>query len=178
MGKLLLRMATAALLALGLLWAWHAKSASAVRVRALAKRYIAENIVTPPKAQAPKKPATQAGATATPLRWPLSGRVSPAPNEGIDIAAPSGALVRAAASGKVQAVSSDAPGVDVTILSGSLTLTYGHLGPSFVRTGETVRAGQVIGEVPHFAPGQTSALRLTARQGGSAAALPGLLGAP
>lgn len=91
--------------------------------------------------------------------WPLEGnvtsgygyRIHPTTNArdfhaGIDIAAPSGAVVRAAASGKVrQACSLGQYGLAVVLEhGGNLTTWYGHNSKLLVRQGELVKQGQAI----------------------------------
>jgi murein DD-endopeptidase MepM/ murein hydrolase activator NlpD len=118
------------------------------------------NPASPPP---PREPASsgQAG-TASPgsvaLQWPVRGeivrRFGPVGlgerNNGINIGAPAGAAVVAAADGVVGYVGDDLPGQGLTVLithrSGWRTV-YGHLGSSTVQDGQTVRAGQQIGTV-------------------------------
>ena len=69
----------------------------------------------------------------------------------------------------------DAPGVDIVIAGQGLTLVYGHVGPAYVHKGQVVRAGETLGEIPHFGPGQTSAVSLQARRGGKPTSVLALL---
>ena len=97
-----------------------------------------------------------------PSLWPLEGRVTSSFGEredpingegafhaGIDIAAPYGSLVRAAADGDVTATRMGAGyGREITIDHGHDLLTvYGHLSAMIVVPGQHVTRGQVIGYV-------------------------------
>lgn len=69
-------------------------------------------------------------------------------HNGIDLAAPHGAYVRAWATGRVKEVSYDRGcGWQVDIVSGAWEHTYCHLSGIGVRAGQIVRAGQVIAAV-------------------------------
>lgn len=118
------------------------------------------NPATPPP---PRQPAS-AGRTGTAapgsvsLQWPVRGdivrRFGPVGlgerNNGINIAAPAGAPVVAAADGVVGYVGDDLPGQGLTVLithrDGWRTV-YGHLGSATVDDNQSVRAGQQIGTV-------------------------------
>jgi murein DD-endopeptidase MepM/ murein hydrolase activator NlpD len=71
-------------------------------------------------------------------------------NDGLDIAAPTGTPVRAAAAGKVVYSGGDVPGFGVTVLiqheDGWVTV-YGNLQTASVRMQQVVRAGEQIGAV-------------------------------
>ncbi len=71
-------------------------------------------------------------------------------NDGLDIAAPAGTPVRAAAAGKVVYSGGDVPGFGVTVLiqheDGWVTV-YGNLQTASVRMQQVVRAGEQIGAV-------------------------------
>jgi murein DD-endopeptidase MepM/ murein hydrolase activator NlpD len=97
-----------------------------------------------------------------PSLWPIEGRVTSSFGEredpingegafhaGIDIAAPYGSPVRAAADGEVSAIRMGAGyGREVTIDHGHDVLTvYGHLSAMIVVPGQRVTRGQVIGYV-------------------------------
>lgn len=113
----------------------------------------------------PREPAATAGpvgsapATSTVnLDWPVRGdilrRFGPVGmgerNNGVNIGAPAGAEVRAAAAGRVGYVGDDLAGQGLTVLvvhrDGWRTV-YGHLGSAVVRDGDEIRAGQQIGTV-------------------------------
>jgi murein DD-endopeptidase MepM/ murein hydrolase activator NlpD len=99
---------------------------------------------------------------------PVEGRVMP--HWGLDIAAPHGAPVLAAADGEVVATfRSPTYGMGVDVRHGTLFLTrYAHLSALAVRRGERVRRGQRIGSVG--ATGRTTGPHLHyeayARRGG------------
>lgn len=112
---------------------------------------------------APSRAPTPAPADARPtssvaLDWPVRGeivrRFGPVGmgerNNGINIGAPAGEPVRAAAAGRVAYVGDDLPGQGLTILimhADSWRTVYGHLGSATVRDGDEVRQGQQIGTV-------------------------------
>jgi murein DD-endopeptidase MepM/ murein hydrolase activator NlpD len=90
--------------------------------------------------------------------WPVRGEVisdfgpkgGGRRNDGLDIAAPAGTPVRAAAAGKVVYSGGDVPGFGVTVLiqheDGWVTV-YGNLQTASVRMQQVVRAGEQIGAV-------------------------------
>ncbi len=90
-----------------------------------------------------------------PVRGPVVGRFAVGPDRfaagqrrGIDIAAPLGAPVRAACSGRVSFTGAvGASGRVVAVACGPLSATYLHLGQAAVRRGEFVGAGEPIGTV-------------------------------
>ena len=89
-----------------------------------------------------------------PVLSPFGWRVHPVlkreeMHEGIDIGAPLGTPVRAAAAGKVRAVS-DSASLGRTVIidhSSELSTVYGHLGDVLVAAGDFVSSGQVIARV-------------------------------
>jgi murein DD-endopeptidase MepM/ murein hydrolase activator NlpD len=124
---------------------------------------------TPPRpsATAPllpdDRPPTLTDADITALgrgrfEWPVRGEVisdfgpkgGGRRNDGLDIAAPAGTPVRAAAAGKVVYSGGDVPGFGVTVLiqheDGWVTV-YGNLQTASVRMQQVVRAGEQIGAV-------------------------------
>lgn len=90
--------------------------------------------------------------------WPLDGQILSGygpkgggqRNDGLNIGAPAGTPVRAAAAGKVVYSGGDVPGFGVTVLiqheDGWVTV-YGHLARADVRMQQQVTAGQPIGQV-------------------------------
>ena len=71
-------------------------------------------------------------------------------HSGLDLAAPAGTAVRAAAGGVVVLSHADAGGYGLHLVldhGGGLTTLYGHLLSTAVRHGDLVGAGQVIGAV-------------------------------
>ena len=111
----------------------------------------------PPSGNAPM-PSTSASASIVALDWPVRGdllrRFGPVGlgerNNGVNIGAPAGAEVRAAAAGRVGYVGDDLAGQGLTVLvvhRDGWRSVYGHLGSAVVRDGDDVRAGQQIGTV-------------------------------
>lgn len=109
---------------------------------------------TAPAAEASPAPA----ATSVALDWPVRGdivrRFGPVGmgerNNGINIGAPAGAEVRAAAGGRVGYVGDDLAGQGLTVLvvhRDGWRSVYGHLGSATVHDGDDVRPGQQIGTV-------------------------------
>jgi murein DD-endopeptidase MepM/ murein hydrolase activator NlpD len=90
--------------------------------------------------------------------WPVNGEMLSAygpkaggqRNDGVNIGAPAGTPVRAAAAGKVVYSGGDVPGFGVTVLiqhdNGWVTV-YGHLARADVRMQQQVQAGEQIGQV-------------------------------
>lgn len=90
--------------------------------------------------------------------WPVNGDIISAygpkgggqRNDGLNIGAPAGSPVRAAAAGKVVYSGGDVPGFGVTVLiqhdDGWVTV-YGHLARADVRMQQQVQAGEQIGQV-------------------------------
>jgi murein DD-endopeptidase MepM/ murein hydrolase activator NlpD len=96
------------------------------------------------------------------MDWPVRGtilrRFGPVGvserNNGINIGAPEGSEVRAAAAGRVGYVGDDLAGQGLTVLvvhRDGWRSVYGHLGRALVRDGDDVRAGQQIGTVGNTA---------------------------
>lgn len=118
------------------------------------------NAALPPPPRTPD--AVQPGAVVVgqplAMQWPVRGdilrRFGPVGmgerNNGINIGAPAGTEVRAAAAGRVAYVGDDLVGQGLTVLlvhrDGWRTV-YGHLGSATVRDGDEVRAGQAVGTV-------------------------------
>jgi len=127
--------------------------------------YVPEEGVPPPppppppsgNAASPPPRAPEAAASVS-LDWPVRGdilrRFGPVGlgerNNGINIGAPAGAEVRAAAAGRVGYVGDALAGQGLTVLvvhrDGWRTV-YGHLGSAVVRDGDEIRAGQQVGTV-------------------------------
>ena len=94
------------------------------------------------------------------LIWPVPGKISSyfgkrrgRPHEGIDIPAPRGTPIRAAANGLIIASSSNLRGYSgygrVIIIEhgGGIRTLYAHNNRNRVRSGRCIRSGEVIGEV-------------------------------
>jgi murein DD-endopeptidase MepM/ murein hydrolase activator NlpD len=128
-----------------------------------------ENIYTPlPPVSAAAKP----GRFAWPVRGAIISGYGPKEdglyNDGINIAAPRGTPVMAAADGVVAYVGSDLESYGNLILirhgNGMMT-AYAHLGGLNVRKGASVRKGQVIGTAGSTGSVSTSQLHFEIRQG-------------
>lgn len=88
------------------------------------------------------------------LAWPASGRISQrawACHHAIDVAAPLGMPIYAAAAGEVVAAgNTEYPGYGRMVVirhAGGYQTLYGHLSVSYVRAGEYVARGEVIGRM-------------------------------
>lgn len=88
------------------------------------------------------------------LTWPASGRISQrawACHHAIDIAAPIGVPIRAAAAGEVVVAGfTEYPGYGRMIVirhADGYQTVYGHLSASYVRNGEHVARGEMIGRM-------------------------------
>ncbi len=178
MGKLWLQVAVAAVLAGLLVWGERGTGVAAGSVRHLARTYISQQVRLPIAAEKKGGSASTAAHARPQFAWPLVGAVQQHKGGGIEILAPGGTIVRAAASGTVTSVTVYAPGQSVTVRGQEVTMKYLHLGPCDVHRGEAVRIGQVLGAVSHFAPGSASHLTLQAARGGKPLALPDTLGTP
>ncbi|MEQ9693611.1 LysM peptidoglycan-binding domain-containing M23 family metallopeptidase [Shimia sp. SDUM112013] len=107
--------------------------------------------VTPP-------PAPDLGATQTKaggkMGYPVDGKIirpySKGKNNGIDIAAPAGTAVKAAADGKVAAITTDADNIQILVLrhADNLMTVYYNVDGVKVAKGASVKRGQGIAEVP------------------------------
>ena len=84
------------------------------------------------------------------FRWPLIGKtVKPKDGRGVDIAAPEGEAVHAAADGAVIYASDELASYGEMIVirhSGDYVTTYAHLSAMAVAPGATVKRGQIIGK--------------------------------
>jgi murein DD-endopeptidase MepM/ murein hydrolase activator NlpD len=127
----------------------------------------------------------QAGPGDGSLRWPLGGPVTSGYGNrydpyyrswqlhaGIDIAAPAGALIRAAAAGRVvQAGRFGGYGNYLCLAHGTvrgqrLTTCYGHQSRILVTKGQRVRAGQTVGQVGSTGASTGPHLHFEVRLGG------------
>lgn len=106
----------------------------------------------------PTEASPAPAATSVALDWPVRGdilrRFGPVGmgerNNGINIGAPAGAEVHAAAGGRVGYVGDDLAGQGLTVLivhRDGWRSVYGHLGSATVHDGDDVRPGQQIGTV-------------------------------
>ena len=110
--------------------------------------------------------------------WPVKGPIvsafgSPRPlrsHRGVDIKAPQGAPIHAAAAGTVVfsgRASSYGRTVKIAHLNG-LSTVYAHNSANFVKAGDTVKAGTVIGTVGHTGRATTNHLHFEVRRQGVA----------
>lgn len=136
---------------------------------------------TPPAAAAPAAAAAAAAATpnlgaqqtsasqsTSTLQRPVAGNIIRAyargRNDGIDIGAPAGTDVQAAAAGTVAAITTNTDGIQIVVIrhDGNLMTVYTHLDRLTVARGASVSRGQVIGKV---ADGATPYLHFEVRRG-------------
>jgi murein DD-endopeptidase MepM/ murein hydrolase activator NlpD len=137
-------------------------------IRALIAQKLAEEAAEAERARRARQlagvegPPPSAGAPSA-LAWPATGpitspfgmRVNPVNgifrnHDGIDIGAPMGATITAAAAGKVIEVGWDPGGYGNFIVishGGNLATLYGHCSQTFVSNGQEVQQGQAIGAV-------------------------------
>lgn len=120
---------------------------------------------TPPAAQTPAgtpaSPAMEAqrtAASAARMAMPADGRIirpyAKGRNDGIDIAGPAGAPVRAAADGTVAAITKDTDQVPIVVIrhEGNLLTVYAGIDNVTVTRGATVRRGQQIAVIRRADP--------------------------
>uniref|UniRef100_UPI001183A5E5 murein hydrolase activator EnvC family protein n=1 Tax=Elioraea rosea TaxID=2492390 RepID=UPI001183A5E5 len=109
--------------------------------------------------------------------WPVQGRVVSAfgakgggmVNDGMNIAAPRGTPIRAAADGTVIYAGNEVRGFGNLVLiqhQGGWVTAYGHAERLLVRQGETVRAGEEIARVGSTGAVSTPQVHFQVRQGG------------
>lgn len=96
---------------------------------------------------------TRTEASASTFAMPTDGQIirpySKGKNDGIDIAAPAGTVVKAAASGSVAAITTDTSGTPIIVLrhDGGLLTVYAGVDAVAVKKGDTVSRGQTIAKV-------------------------------
>lgn len=113
---------------------------------------------TAPSSTPVAKPATpDLGSTRTSasgsgkFRMPVAGSIvrtfNKGKNDGIDISAPTGTAVQAAAGGRVAAITRDTDGVPIVVIrhEGELMTVYAGMSQLSVQKGDQVKAGQKIG---------------------------------
>jgi murein DD-endopeptidase MepM/ murein hydrolase activator NlpD len=126
--------------------------------------------VTAPGAPAPAPDlgAAQSPAPAAqfvqPLRGPIIRDYVKGRNDGIDIAAPAGTEVRAAATGTVAAVTTNTDGIEIVVIrhADNLLTVYTHVTDLSVAKDQRVTQGQTIGRVR---PGDPSFVHFEIRRG-------------
>ncbi|MDO5642379.1 MAG: M23 family metallopeptidase [Paracoccus sp. (in: a-proteobacteria)] len=100
------------------------------------------------------------------MQMPVAGAIlraySKGRNDGIDISAPNGTPVKAAAAGTVAAVTRDTDGVPIVVIrhQGELMTVYAGMGALSVQNGQQVSAGQQIGTA-----GSAGSIHFEVRQG-------------
>jgi murein DD-endopeptidase MepM/ murein hydrolase activator NlpD len=105
----------------------------------------------------PNMSKDRTSASASKYMMPVSGKIIrpfSGKNPGIDIAAPAGSPVKAAAGGTVALVTKDTSGRPIIILSHAdkMLTVYANVGRVEVKKGEAVKRGQVIGSVRSGSP--------------------------
>lgn len=123
----------------------------------------------------PSGPGLHAGSRSAPLHWPLRGvlyarfgRKGKERHDGIDLAAPAGTPVRTAAEGSVLFAGPQQGYGLLAIVehAGGLVTVYAHNRDLRVRTGQTVREGQVISTVGESGKTSGPHLHFEVRQDG------------
>lgn len=130
---------------------------------------------TKPAAQAAKdKPASpdlgqqRTAASSSQFAMPVAGNIirgyGPPKNEGIDIGAPAGTAVKAAAAGTVAAITQDTAQTPIIVIrhEGGLLTVYAGVAGITVKKGDTVTKGQTIANVRS---GNPSFLHFEVRRG-------------
>nr|WP_152452434.1 MULTISPECIES: LysM peptidoglycan-binding domain-containing M23 family metallopeptidase [unclassified Roseivivax] len=114
---------------------------------------------TSAQAPAPATPAPDVGEVSEPpasqgaFRMPVSGTIireyAPGSNDGIDIAAPAGTTVSAAASGTVAAITTNTDGIPILVIKhpDNILTVYTHIDNISVAKGDAVSRGQSIANV-------------------------------
>ncbi|MCT4371382.1 M23 family metallopeptidase, partial [Yangia mangrovi] len=93
--------------------------------------------------------ATSNALMAMPVNGSIVREYSKGKNEGIDISAPAGSAVKAAASGTVAAITRNTDNVQIVVIRhpDELLSIYTHLDGLQVKKGDAVSRGQTIGSV-------------------------------
>ncbi|WP_459430197.1 peptidoglycan DD-metalloendopeptidase family protein [Roseivivax sp.] len=109
--------------------------------------------------EAAATPAPDVGEVSAPqssdaaFRMPVDGTIireyAPGTNDGIDIAAPAGTPVRAAASGTVAAITTNTDGIPILVIKhpDNILTVYTHIDGVSVAKGDAVSRGQAIAQV-------------------------------
>ncbi len=128
----------------------------------------AETVSTAPVAVPAAPNLGQTAASDAPFIYPVTGSIiraySKGRNDGIDIGAPVGTPVKAAAAGSVAAITKDTNGVAIVVIrhANNLLTVYTNLDNLTVEKGAEVTQGQTIGKVR---AGNPSFLHFEVRQG-------------
>jgi len=130
----------------------------------------------PPPSQVGKAPVASVRRSAGPLQWPLRGvlyarfgRKGRSPHDGIDLAAPAGTPVRTAAEGSVL-FAGPQQGYGLLVIvehAHGLVTVYAHNRDLRVKTGQSVREGQVIATVGESGKTSGPHLHFEVRQDGA-----------
>ena len=126
-----------------------------------------EEDATPATSAEPASP-NLGGATSSKLSQPVPGSIiraySKGKNDGIDIGAPAGTPVKAAADGAVAAITQDTQGVPIVVVrhANNLLTVYAGVDGLSVKKGDKVTRGQTIGKVRAGSP---SFLHFEVREG-------------
>jgi len=116
----------------------------------------AERDTQPAREPGPERPPPPSGKGAPAFAWPLKGVLygrygvrSGRRHDGIDLAAPEGTRVRAAAAGEVIYVGEQSGYGRIVLLhhAGGMVSLYAHMRRALVDEGERVERGDAIGEV-------------------------------
>lgn len=140
-----------------------------------------QNLANPSPAAAPRAAATPPAASSAQsgFIWPVRGQIlsdfGPKPgglhNDGVNIGAPQGTPVKAAAEGTVVYVGDELASFGNLVLirhGNGWVSAYGHLQNMNVKRGDTVRQGQTIGTVGRTGSVSTPQLHFELRQGRTA----------
>ena len=124
-----------------------------------AKTVVASAASPSPSPSASASPAAMIDTPAPKFAWPLTGKVrrpflatgvKDGPHEGIDILSPEGSAVRSAAAGQVIFAGQGPEDYGLTVIvfhGGRWTTTYSFLSKVTVKEGDTVKAGERVGQV-------------------------------
>ena len=124
-----------------------------------AKTVVASATSPSPSPSASASPAAMIDTPAPKFAWPLTGKVrrpflatgvKDGPHEGIDILSPEGSAVRSAAAGQVIFAGQGPEDYGLTVIvfhGGRWTTTYSFLSKVTVKEGDTVKAGERVGQV-------------------------------
>lgn len=113
-------------------------------------------VVAPPAPDLGERTATP--ATSAPFIYPVQGSIirdyANGRNEGIDIGAPAGTAVKAAAAGTVAAVTTDTNGIAIVVIkhTGNILTVYTNLDGLRVSKDDSVSQGQTIATVRDGSP--------------------------
>jgi murein DD-endopeptidase MepM/ murein hydrolase activator NlpD len=114
------------------------------------------------------QPTTQSPATSAPFVYPVQGSIireyNPGRNEGIDISAPAGTSVKAAAAGTIAAITQNTNGAQIVVIrhTGNILTVYVNIDDLSVSKDDTVTQGQGIAKI---AAGSPSFLHFEVRDG-------------